>query len=79
MPTNTKAERTNGHENSAGSKAQKVRYAVIGLGWIAQEAVLPAFRHTKNSTVVALDSAGHNLMGEKPDEVLDALVEFLRA
>ena len=54
MPTNTKAERTNGHENSAGSKAQKVRYAVIGLGWIAQEAVLPAFRHTKNSTVVAL-------------------------
>jgi len=32
-----------------------------------------------NSTVVTLDSAGHNLMGEKPDEVLDALVEFLRA
>jgi pimeloyl-ACP methyl ester carboxylesterase len=22
---------------------------------------------------------GHNLMGEKPDEILDALVEFLRA
>jgi pimeloyl-ACP methyl ester carboxylesterase len=36
-------------------------------------------RAVPNSTVVTLDSAGHNLMGEKPDEVLDALVEFLRA
>lgn len=32
-----------------------------------------------NSVVKTLDGAGHNLMGEKPDEVLDALVEFLRA
>ena len=32
-----------------------------------------------NSTVVTLDSAGHNLMGEKPDEILDVLLEFLRA
>ena len=31
------------------------------------------------STLRILDGAGHNLMGEKPDEVLDALVEFLRA
>jgi len=36
-------------------------------------------RAVPDSTVVTLDSAGHNLMGEKPDEVLDALVEFLRA
>ena len=31
------------------------------------------------SVVKTLDGAGHNLMGEKPEEVLDALVEFLRA
>ena len=31
------------------------------------------------AVVKTLDAAGHNLMGEKPDEVLDALVEFLRA
>jgi predicted dehydrogenase len=34
----------------------KVRYAVIGLGWIAQETVLPAFAHTENSELVALFS-----------------------
>jgi pimeloyl-ACP methyl ester carboxylesterase len=29
--------------------------------------------------VKVLEDSGHNLMGEKPDEILDALVEFLRA
>jgi predicted dehydrogenase len=33
-----------------------VRYAVIGLGHIAQAAVLPAFRHTRNSQLTALVS-----------------------
>jgi len=33
----------------------------------------------QGSTVKTLEDSGHNLMGEKPDEVLDALVEFLRA
>lgn len=34
---------------------RKIRYAVAGLGWIAQEAVLPAFKHAKdNSELVAL-------------------------
>jgi predicted dehydrogenase len=33
---------------------QKVRYAVIGLGHIAQRAVLPAFAHAENSELVAL-------------------------
>ena len=28
--------------------------------------------------VVTLAGSGHNLMGEKPDEVLDALIEFLK-
>ena len=31
------------------------------------------------ATVKTLGDSGHNLMGEKPDEVLDALMEFLRA
>jgi hypothetical protein len=35
----------------------RVRYAVVGLGYIGQIAVLPAFRHaTKNSELAALVS-----------------------
>jgi len=38
-------------------KAQKVRYAVVGLGYISQIAVLPAFSHSReNSEVTALVS-----------------------
>lgn len=33
---------------------KRVRYAVVGLGHIAQVAVLPAFAHAKNSKLVAL-------------------------
>ncbi|MBV9155143.1 MAG: Gfo/Idh/MocA family oxidoreductase [Acidobacteriaceae bacterium] len=36
---------------SADSK--RVRYAVVGLGWISQEVVLPAFKNTKDSDLVA--------------------------
>jgi predicted dehydrogenase len=36
--------------------SDKVRYAVVGLGHIAQVAVLPAFRAAKNSRLVALVS-----------------------
>jgi predicted dehydrogenase len=35
---------------------QKVRYAVVGLGHIAQVAVLPAFAHAQNSELAALIS-----------------------
>ena len=35
---------------------QKTRYAVVGLGYIAQVAVLPAFSKAKNSELVALVS-----------------------
>ena len=34
----------------------RIRYAVVGLGHIAQAAVLPAFRHARNSELVALVS-----------------------
>ncbi|MEM6754514.1 MAG: Gfo/Idh/MocA family oxidoreductase [Cyanobacteria bacterium P01_C01_bin.38] len=34
----------------------KIRYAVLGLGWIVQEDVLPAFPNTNNSELVALIS-----------------------
>jgi predicted dehydrogenase len=36
------------------ARERKIRYAVVGLGWIAQETVLPAFRNTPNSELVAL-------------------------
>src|SRR5512141_2926897 len=36
---------------------RQVGYAVIGLGHIAQSAVLPAFAHAKNSKLVALVSS----------------------
>jgi predicted dehydrogenase len=38
------------------TEKQKIRYAVVGLGWFAQEAALPAFAATDNSELVALVS-----------------------
>ncbi|MBI4211753.1 MAG: Gfo/Idh/MocA family oxidoreductase [Deltaproteobacteria bacterium] len=39
---------------------KKIRYAVVGLGYISQVAVLPAFRHAKkNSILAALISSDH--------------------
>jgi predicted dehydrogenase len=35
---------------------RRIRYAVVGLGGIAQVAVLPAFKHTKNAELAALVS-----------------------
>ncbi|PYT10280.1 MAG: gfo/Idh/MocA family oxidoreductase [Acidobacteria bacterium] len=40
----------------ASSGKPKIRYAVVGLGYIAQAAVLPAFATAKNSELVALVS-----------------------
>ena len=42
---------------------KKIRYVVVGLGDIAQEAVLPAFEHTESSELAALVSGD----GEKLD------------
>jgi glucose-fructose oxidoreductase len=38
------------------SKARKVRFAVVGTGWFAQEAVLPAFANAKNAQLAAIVS-----------------------
>jgi glucose-fructose oxidoreductase len=38
------------------SDNRKIRYAVVGLGHIAQVAVLPAFKHAQNSQLAALVS-----------------------
>lgn len=38
-----------------------------------------AFAHTvKGARIAMIEGSGHNMMGEKPDEVLDALVGFLQ-
>ena len=39
------------------SHNKRIRYAVVGLGWIAQEDVLPAFAHAENSELVAFVSS----------------------
>jgi len=41
---------------STKSSGSKVRYAVVGLGHIAQVSVLPAFKSARNSEIVALGS-----------------------
>jgi len=48
------AEKRN-NKPTASSK-RKIRYAVVGLGYIAQTAVLPAFGHARNSELAALIS-----------------------
>ncbi|MBW4512966.1 MAG: Gfo/Idh/MocA family oxidoreductase [Scytonematopsis contorta HA4267-MV1] len=43
--------------NSSGNNDKnKIRYAVVGLGWFAQEAALPAFAQADNSELTALVS-----------------------
>ena len=43
-------------QDQSTNNKRKVRYAVVGLGWIAQEDVLPAFSRTGNSELVAFVS-----------------------
>ena len=57
MKDGKKETRRNAGTHPRGSPKQVVRYAVIGLGHIAQAAMLPAFGHAKrNSRLVALVS-----------------------
>jgi len=46
---------------------RKVRYAVVGIGWISQTAFLPGVEHTGNSEVVAFVS-GHEEKAAKVGE-----------
>ena len=48
-------------------KDRKVRYAVVGVGWISQAAFLPGVEHTGNSEVVALVT-GHEEKAAKVGE-----------
>jgi predicted dehydrogenase len=50
---NRKQSRKSG---TAGRDAKVVRYAVVGLGYISQSALLPAFAHARNSKLTALVS-----------------------
>ena len=48
----------------------RIRYAVVGLGWIAQEVILPAFKSTENSQLVAFvtdDPKKAKKLGKKYD------------
>jgi predicted dehydrogenase len=50
--------------------SKKIKYAVVGLGWIAQEVVLPAFKNTSNSELTAFvtdDPQKARELGEKYD------------
>jgi hypothetical protein len=40
--------------NNKKRNARKIRYAVVGLGHLAQVAVLPAFAHLQNAEIAAL-------------------------
>jgi predicted dehydrogenase len=56
MPGNDTSKRSSG-ANAADDSKRKIRYAVVGLGYISQVAVLPAFAHAKgNSELAALVS-----------------------
>src|SRR5215467_1274161 len=65
------------------SSRNKVRYAVVGLGHIAQVAVLPAFQTARNSELFALvsdDPLKLNKLGKKYDiEHLYPYEEYSRA
>src|SRR5207247_1476759 len=57
MPSRRPSRKAATARPSAAKKRRKVRYAVVGLGYISQSAVLPAFAHaTRNSELRALVS-----------------------
>jgi pimeloyl-ACP methyl ester carboxylesterase len=73
----------NAYAGGAESAARVKCPALFLLG--ARDAMTPAragrdlAKAIPHAAVNTLDESGHNLLGEKPDEILDALVEFLRA
>ena len=66
-----------------GAAAAKVQCPALFL--LARRDVMTAARSAqafaqtvKGARIVMIEGSGHNMMGEKPDEVLDALVAFLK-
>jgi glucose-fructose oxidoreductase len=52
----------------ANDEKKKIRYAVVGLGWIAQEVILPGFKDAKRSELAAFvtdDAEKAKELGEK--------------
>jgi predicted dehydrogenase len=60
--SNSESQPTRRKRNRSGSRS-RVRYAVVGLGHIAQAAVLPAFRHAKARTELRA------LVSDDPDKL----------
>lgn len=63
-------------QGDAESQDRKVRYAVAGLGWIAQEAILPGFASAPNSELTAFVTDDHKKAEElgkqyKVDRIVD--------
>ena len=58
------ARKTQNARNSQKQDSRKIRYAVVGLGHIAQVAMLPAFEHAENSQLVALVSDDEKKLSE---------------
>lgn len=56
VPPITSPATTPAATSAAPSASRKIRYALVGLGHIAQAAVLPGFKQAKNSEVTALVS-----------------------
>ena len=52
-------------EQKSKSRKRKIRYAVVGLGYYAQKAALPAFEHARNSELVALVSGNDEKIDER--------------
>ncbi|MFW6197798.1 MAG: hypothetical protein ACOC5B_02945 [Myxococcota bacterium] len=47
--------------------AERIRYAVVGLGHISQVAILPAFDHAENSELAAIVSGDETKLKELGD------------
>jgi predicted dehydrogenase len=58
------AKRNRNGNNERGAIKRKIRYAVVGLGHIAQTAVLPSFAHAENCELAALVTGSPEKDGE---------------
>jgi glucose-fructose oxidoreductase len=56
-PTNARSPSKPARATRSAKPRRRIRYAVVGLGHIAQNAVLPAFANAPNSTLAALVSS----------------------